>query len=315
MMGDSGQCTTSCTTAALIARVTSKIWVRMVIRPLLVDLDMIARAITDKDRMAKDIMEIPALVVTIMTAVDITITVVTAAILGTIRDTAAASIVHVRVAITQAAAAVTRRAAATAPAEDIAPVAGRVHAEAEVPVVAGINPTPKPNGGYMITIPQQGIRTSSEEAQNLWALIEKYPLPFGPEYLNYKLKWSFEFAALALREYKKFAFLALVSASEITPSEQIDEVWHLHILHTRDYGIFAKSCGRFLHHSPGMPSGRPQFNRQYVETQKLYQQVFGEEPPASLWPTSVPKPQGEGPTISRVLELYLSKQRQIQSCP
>lgn len=164
----------------------------------------------------------------------------------------------------------------------------------------------------MITIPAQGIRIPDLEVVPLWELIEKYPLPFGPEYLNYKLKWDFDYGALALREYKKFAFLALLSNTEVTPSEPIDEVWHLHILHTVDYAVFARKCGRFLHHSPGMPSGRPQFNRQYIHTHALYEKVFAAAPPASIWPIHRPRIEEEGPAVSRVLDLYLARKRQVQ---
>lgn len=164
----------------------------------------------------------------------------------------------------------------------------------------------------MINIPEQGTRIGEKEARGLWDLIESYPLPFGADYLNYKLKWETDYGDLALSEYKRFAFLALLSGSEITPSEQIDQVWHLHILHTADYASFAKKCGRFLHHAPGMPSQRPTFNRQYIQTHKLYEEVFGEEPPSSIWPLRKPGVIEQGPSILRVLELYLARKRQEQ---
>ena len=33
----------------------------------------------------------------------------------------------------------------------------------------------------------------------------------------------------AIEEYRKFVFLALVAGHQITPSDQVDQVWHLHL--------------------------------------------------------------------------------------
>lgn len=161
----------------------------------------------------------------------------------------------------------------------------------------------------MITIPKTGVRLGRDKALHLWQTIEQYKMPFGPEYLNYKLRWNTEYGSEAIAEYKKFAFLALLSNSEITPSENVDEVWHYHILHTADYAAFAQRCGEFLHHSPGMPSGRPRFNKQYLNTHRLYEEVFGSEPPSEIWPLKKWPMQNRGPAVSKVLELYLSRRR------
>ena len=155
-----------------------------------------------------------------------------------------------------------------------------------------------------ITLPQTGLRVSNIEAQELWQKIEEYKLPFGEDYLEYKMKWQRAYCNLALSEYRRFAFLALISDSEITPSEPIDEVWHLHILHTQDYARFGTACQRFLHHWPGMPTNRPQWNKQYERTRELYRQVFGYEAPQAFWPTQKSSADGGGPRIAKVLEVY-----------
>src|SRR5689334_22386491 len=64
--------------------------------------------------------------------------------------------------------------------------------------------------------------------------------------------WSSEFAGRAIREYRRFAFIAAAGGHPVTPSDVVDEVWHLHLLYTRYYwDVF---CGEVLrtrlHHDP-----------------------------------------------------------------
>jgi hypothetical protein len=114
--------------------------------------------------------------------------------------------------------------------------------------------------------------------------IEEYKLPFDSGYLRYKLGWSLNFADAAIAEYKRFVSLALRSDQEVTPSSIVDEVWHYHILHTRDYAKFAEQVGNFLHHNPGTSEEMPRFSKQYQETLDLYRRVFQQEPPVDIWP-------------------------------
>jgi hypothetical protein len=119
---------------------------------------------------------------------------------------------------------------------------------------------------------------------NLWETIENFKLPFSEEYLRQKYNWSPVYSRLAIAEYKKFTFLALVSDTEVTPSLDIDEVWHTHILHTRSYALFSMALGRQIHHDPGMPNHRGDFQEQYRGTLRFYKEIFGQDAPAALWP-------------------------------
>jgi hypothetical protein len=47
--------------------------------------------------------------------------------------------------------------------------------------------------------------------------------------------WKLEYTQRVIEEYKKFAFLAVTAGHPITPSDQIDQVWHLHLSYTRSY--------------------------------------------------------------------------------
>lgn len=146
------------------------------------------------------------------------------------------------------------------------------------------------------------VRGGYAREQARWAVVREYQMPFGPDYLRYKHGWGERFSLGALREYKRFVFLALSSDVEITPSVAVDEVWHLHILHTRAYEQFSLKVGKFLHHNPGMPTQRVKWDTQYDYTFERYREAFGEETPVQLWPRrSHPEP-----TVQEVLTRYRS---------
>ena len=100
--------------------------------------------------------------------------------------------------------------------------------------------------------------------------------------------WSKAFAAGAVEEYKKFVYLAAVSERHVTPSEIVDQVWHLHLTFTRSY--WDDLCGAVLqkplHHNPtlGGPAERARYRMQYAQTLALYQLEFGCAAPAAFWP-------------------------------
>lgn len=82
-------------------------------------------------------------------------------------------------------------------------------------------------------------------------------------------------------EYKKFLFLAKTNpTANLVPSLMIDEVWHDHILHTKQY---ANDCnqifGSYMHHLPSINEEGEDIS----ETFQLYRNVFGTEPPCAYW--------------------------------
>lgn len=56
--------------------------------------------------------------------------------------------------------------------------------------------------------------------------------------------WSRPLALRAIEEYRKFVFLALVADHPVTPSDQVDQVWHLHLLFSDAY--WSDFCPRVL---------------------------------------------------------------------
>ncbi|SHK89696.1 glycine-rich domain-containing protein [Hymenobacter psychrotolerans] len=100
--------------------------------------------------------------------------------------------------------------------------------------------------------------------------------------------WSLAFALQAAAEYKRFIFLLCVTDQPLTPSHEVDQVWHLHLLYTRSYWIdFCQhTLGRPVHHGPTRGGSQEQgkFSDWYARTLRLYAEVFGQLPPAAIWP-------------------------------
>jgi hypothetical protein len=99
--------------------------------------------------------------------------------------------------------------------------------------------------------------------------------------------WSAAHAERVIEEYRRFCFLAVTAGHEVTPSDAVDQAWHLHLTYTRDY--WERFCpdvlGRALHHGPTAGGGAEQarYFEQYAETLKSYERAFG-VPPADIWP-------------------------------
>jgi hypothetical protein len=147
---------------------------------------------------------------------------------------------------------------------------------------------------------QLKIGVSSDDAvwtlarQELWRRIEQHE--FEPDTpLNFTRRlardhgWSLEDARAAVDAYRRFCFLAVVSQTPVVPSEIVDEVWHQHLIYSRDYWTIwcEKILQAPLHHDPtsGSPEMQMTHRRQYAETLALHERFFG-PPAAELWPAT-----------------------------
>ena len=67
-------------------------------------------------------------------------------------------------------------------------------------------------------------------------------------------RWSESYADEVIDEYRRFAYLAMTAGHEVTPSDQVDQAWHLHLTYTRDYWqrFCAEVLGGPLHESIGL---------------------------------------------------------------
>lgn len=102
-------------------------------------------------------------------------------------------------------------------------------------------------------------------------------------------RWTRMFALNALEEYRRFAYLAIVCDHEVTPSDEVDQVWHLHLQYTQHYwGVWTIALGKDLHHGPtlgGQKEAR-RFNDNYALTLESYKREFSSNPPEHIWPNS-----------------------------
>ena len=99
--------------------------------------------------------------------------------------------------------------------------------------------------------------------------------------------WDRAYTARVLEEYRRFLFLAARAGHPVTPSRAVDQAWHLHMIHTRDY--WDVLCGEILafplHHDPTRGGGdeRTKFFDWYDRTLTSYREVFGLEPDPTVW--------------------------------
>src|SRR6516225_6629435 len=95
--------------------------------------------------------------------------------------------------------------------------------------------------------------------------------------------WDEERAERALNEYRQFlALMHWNPEAVLVPSEDIDEVWHTHVLNTARYQADCETIfGRFQHHfpTPGESEEVPEDHMNGIdETRKLFEEAFGEVP-------------------------------------
>lgn len=133
--------------------------------------------------------------------------------------------------------------------------------------------------------------TDTERA--LWTRLQAHPFEDPSVGLDFCRRlareqgWTQQASRQAIDEYRRFCFLACVNAGDVTPSKEIDEVWHLHLCYTRDY--WQQFCpvvlGQTLHHGPtaGGSTEALRYREQYARTLAQYEHYFG-PPPAHWWP-------------------------------
>lgn len=102
--------------------------------------------------------------------------------------------------------------------------------------------------------------------------------------------WTLEYSKKVIDEYKKFIFLCCVTKTGVTPSDQVDQAWHLHLTYTKSYWIdFCKNTlEKEIHHNPtkGGNSEAIKFDDFYSKTKEDYRAYFNEEPPIEIWPSN-----------------------------
>ena len=106
----------------------------------------------------------------------------------------------------------------------------------------------------------------NESEQALYDRISQFSFDDGNVELTFARRlarengWTQAYTARVIDEYKRFAFLAVVANHPVTPSDQVDQVWHLHLTYTKSY--WDQFCGGVLG-TPRSPGSRS------AETTKL----------------------------------------------
>jgi hypothetical protein len=94
----------------------------------------------------------------------------------------------------------------------------------------------------------------------------------------------------------RFLYLAATAGFEVTPSQTVDEAWHLHLTSPQYREILCERLlGRPLEHRPAadVPGEEERHHRQYEDTVALYERAFLKPPPSDIWPRAISPEAGE----------------------
>lgn len=132
--------------------------------------------------------------------------------------------------------------------------------------------------------------------ESLYQSIMGFDFDGGPVALSYARRlarengWGLGYAERVVGEYRRFAYLAMVAGHPVTPSDEVDQAWHLHMLYTESYWkrFCGEVLGKELNHGPtkGGSAEGAKFTDWYEKTLESYRAEFGTEPPADIWPPS-----------------------------
>ncbi|OQP53714.1 glycine-rich domain-containing protein [Niastella populi] len=133
-----------------------------------------------------------------------------------------------------------------------------------------------------------------EEHSSLWSAIQQFPLDDPNAEINFsrklsaKQRWSPSYTAQVIEEYRKFLFLCCISPNGASPSQAVDEAWHLHLTYTQSYwtDLCKNTLKKDVHHHPSRGGDEEDHKHRdwYAETLSLYQSVFESPPPEDIWP-------------------------------
>jgi hypothetical protein len=133
----------------------------------------------------------------------------------------------------------------------------------------------------------------SPEQQALWQKINDFELDDPTSEFTFTDRlakengWSHHYCIRAIREYKKFIWMCCTGPFPMSPSDPVDQVWHLHLQYTQSYWL--ELCRDILkkdiHHGPtrGGKEERVKFNDLYAKTLAYYTEMFGKTPPDDIW--------------------------------
>lgn len=127
----------------------------------------------------------------------------------------------------------------------------------------------------------------------LWSRLENFRFDETHASLTFSRRlarengWEINYALRVIEEYRKFLFLCCISPVPLTPSDPVDQAWHLHLTYTKSYWIelCTNTLGREIHHNPtrGGMDERKKFANSYTALQEIYREIFAGDPPPDIW--------------------------------
>ena len=134
-----------------------------------------------------------------------------------------------------------------------------------------------------------GLISENKSHAELYQKIVDFPLdnpdvkfPFSTQ-LAIANDWSLDYTHQAIDEYKRYLFLMVIAGHKVSPSDQVDQVWHQHMLYSHSYweDFCTHTVHKKLHHWPA--EGNSEFHDWYEKTIESYILFFGHRPPKHIW--------------------------------
>lgn len=96
-------------------------------------------------------------------------------------------------------------------------------------------------------------------------------------------RWTNEYTIKLMTEYERFMILR-ANFDNISPSDNIDKLWHFHILSTQKYAEYCiNKFGRIIHHNPLDALDQKKRNERLQNTIMYYKKKFGEFKYPEIW--------------------------------
>ncbi len=137
---------------------------------------------------------------------------------------------------------------------------------------------------------------TTTDLANIWARLRSFTFDHVSDELTFTKRlarengWSEKYARDVVDEYRRFLFLSVAAGHTVTPSDAVDQAWHLHLTYTDSYWneLCPHVLGRPLHHGPtrGGVHEKHAFVNLYDKTLESYETLFGYAPPSEIWPPS-----------------------------
>lgn len=135
----------------------------------------------------------------------------------------------------------------------------------------------------------------------LWQMLKKFSVDEPGAELSFvgrlaeENRWPVAYAERVFGEYKRFLYLAVAAEHPASPSDAVDQAWHLHLAYTRSY--WEQLCGKVLnkplHHLPtkGGQAEDEKHSDLYRRTLESYERHFGQAAPFDIWPRANQSPE------------------------